>query len=321
MKIRSPFLLSAALLGSVLLNSAVLAQDSSPAQSRLPGQLTRTPDRPVLTPQGAGWEGWAVFNPTVLHDGQEYLMLYRAQDRQGVSRVGVARSQDGVDFRREAQPIFVPSDPGEAGGVEDPRLVKIKDTYYLTYTAYDGKSTARLHWASSPELKNWTRLGEMVSGPWSKSGAMLNRPLDGLYFMYYGDKNIFLATSPDLKKWTAEPQPVLAPRPGTWDEGGVEPGPPPVLTPQGILLIYNGRDRNNVYAVGAALLDPGDPAHVLARTEKPILTVEREYEKTGTVPNVVFVEGMNLRDGKLEVWYGAGDQVIGRAEVPWPPED
>lgn len=300
--------LLAALLGSAL------AQTPSP----LPPPLTRVPDRPLLEPRGDGWEGWAVFNPSVLWDGQRYLMLYRAQDKKGVSRVGLATSADGVTFRREAQPVFAPQGPEEAGGVEDPRLVRIGDTYLLTYTAYDGRSVARLYAATSPDLRTWTRQGPMVEGSWSKSGAILDRPLGGLYFMYYGDKVISLATSRDLRKWTPEAQPVLSPRPGTWDEGGVEPGPPPILTPRGILLLYNGRDQNNVYAVGAALLDPGDPAHVLARSEQPILKVERGYERTGTVPNVVFAEGMAWREGRLEVWYGAGDRVIRRAEVRWP---
>ena len=193
--------------------------------------------------------------------------------------------------------------------------------YLLTYTAYDGRSVARLQAATSPDLHRWTRLGPMLAqsgGSWSKSGAVLAQPLGGLYFMYYGDKVIQLATSPDARTWTAEAAPVLSPRPGSWDEGGVEPGPPPILTPRGILLIYNGRDRNNVYAVGAALLDPGDPAHVLARSETPILKAERPYELGGTVPNVVFVEGMVWKAGQLEVWYGGGDKVIGRAVVKWP---
>lgn len=300
--------LLAALLGSAFVQTPSL----------LPPPLIRVPDRPLLAPRGEGWESWAVFNPSVLWDGGRYLMLYRAQDHKGVSSVGLATSRDGVTFQRETQPVFAPQGPEEAGGVEDPRLVRIGDTYLLTYTAYDGRSVARLHAATSPNLRKWTRLGPMVEGAWSKSGAILNQPLDGLYFMYYGDKVISLATSPDLRKWTPEAQPVLSPRPGAWDEGGVEPGPPPLLTPRGILLLYNGRDRNNVYAVGAALLDPGDPAHVLARSEQPILKVERDYERTGTVPNVVFAEGMVLRGGRLEVWYGAGDRVIGRAEGRWP---
>ena len=286
--------------------------------SVLPTALTRSPDRPVLEPRGAGWEAHAVFNPSVLWEDGHYAMFYRAQDARGVSRIGLATSQDGVTFARQDTPVLSPEGPSEAGGVEDPRLIRIGDQYLLTYTAYDGRSVARLSAATSRDLKTWTRLGPMVEGLWTKSGAILNRPLGGLYFMYFGDKSIRLATSPDLKTWSVEAQAVIAPRPGGWDEGGVEPGPPPILTPRGILLLYNGRDRNNVYAVGVVLLDAGDPGHVLARSDKPILSVAKPYERAGTVPNVVFAEGMVLRAGKLEIWYGAGDRVIGRAEVPWP---
>ena len=304
-----------AALISLLWLSAVHA---GAAAAVLPTILTRSPDHPVLVPRGSNWESLAVFNPSVLWDGRQYVMLYRAQDQRGVSRIGLARSADGVSFQAEAEPVLVPEGPGEAGGVEDPRLVLLGTEYLLTYTAYDGHSSAQLRAALSSDLHHWTRLGPMLGEDWSKSGAILNRPLDGLYFMYYGDKVIRLATSPDARHWTAEAAAVLSPRPGSWDEGGVEPGPPPILTSQGILLIYNGRDRNNVYAVGAALLDPGDPGHVLQRSETPLLKVERLYEKEGTVPNVVFVEGLVYRDGEVQVWYGGGDKVIGRAVVRWP---
>lgn len=307
----------------VVLAALALTQPAhaQPSPSPLPQTLTRTPERPILEPKGSGWESLAVFNPSVLWDGKQYVMLYRAQNQKGVSSIGLATSEDGVTFQREAQPILSPEGSAEAGGVEDPRLTFLNDRYLLTYTAYDGRSVAQLQAATSPDLRHWTRLGPMLAqadGTWSKSGAVLAQPLNGLYFMYYGDKAIHLATSPDARTWTAEAVPVLAPRPGTWDEGGVEPGPPPILTPRGILLIYNGRDKNNVYAVGAALLDPGDPAHVLARSETPMLRAERPYELGGTVPNVVFVEGLVWKGGQLEVWYGGGDRVIGRAVVKWP---
>lgn len=302
------------------LSLALLSAAPAPSQisTGLPGSLTRDPARPLLEPRGDGWEGLAVFNPAVIHDGQEYLMLYRAQDRRGVSRLGLARSQDGVTFAREARPVFEPATPEEAGGVEDPRLVKFGDRYFMTYTAFDGRSTARLNLATSADLRTWTRHGSLFKTGWSKAGAMLGTPVNGLNFMYFGDKEIRLATSRDRLSWTPEETPVLRPRPGTWDEGGVEPGPPPILTERGILLIYNGRDRNNVYAVGAALFDRFDPGVLLARSETPILTVQTAWEKAGTVPNVVFAEGLVVRGGRMEVYYGGGDRVIGRAVVPWP---
>ena len=306
----------------VLLCLTLLSAAPAPPPARpttgLPGPLTRDPARPLLEPRGDGWEGLAVFNPAVIYDGKDYVLLYRAQDRRGVSRLGLARSTDGVTFTRDDRPVFEPATPEEAGGVEDPRLVRVGETYHLTYTAFDGRSTARLNMATSADLKTWTRHGSLFQSGWSKAGAMLDRPVNGLNFMYFGDKEIRLATSPDRNSWTPEDTPVLRPRPGTWDEGGVEPGPPPILTERGILLIYNGRDRNNVYAVGAALFDRFDPGVLLARSEQPILTVQTAWEKTGTVPNVVFAEGLVIRGGRMEIYYGGGDRVVGRAVVDWP---
>ncbi|MER3481158.1 MAG: glycosidase [Meiothermus sp.] len=255
----------------------------------------------------------AVFNPAVVYEGGRYWMLYRAQDRRGISRLGLATSSDGVHFTRESQPVLSPTDPGEAGGIEDPRLVRIGGLYYLTYTGYDGRRIAQTRLAVSENLRNWQKLGAIIDTPWNKAGAILEQPLNGLYFMYFGDQEIQLATSSDLRRWQVETGAVLKPRPGMWDEGGVEPGPPPLLTPRGILLIYNGRNRHNIYAVGAALFSAGDPSQLLARSETPILKVEAPYEQEGTVPNVVFAEGLVVREGLWRLYYGGGDRVVALA--------
>jgi len=82
---------------------------------------------------------------------------------------------------------------------------------------------------------------------WTKSGAIVPEKIDGKYWMYWlgtaADKTdqMGLSYSTDLLHWTeATPTPVLPRRPGMFDSRVVEPGPPPVLTPGGIVLIYNG---------------------------------------------------------------------------------
>ena len=76
-----------------------------------------------------------------------------------------------------------------------------------------------------------------------------------------------------------------------FDSQVVEPGPAPVIIPQGIFLIYNGADDKLVYRTGWVLFDKKDPTKVLARAELPVFGPEKEWEKVGQVPNVVFVEG------------------------------
>ena len=104
------------------------------------GPWTRASNDAILSPQGATWESAGTFNPAVIHHNNKFIMLYRAQDAAGTSRLGYAESTDGLHFTRRPEPVLSPETPYEKdGGVEDPRLQKFGDTFYLTYTAYNKK--------------------------------------------------------------------------------------------------------------------------------------------------------------------------------------
>ena len=319
---------------------------------------------PILTPSPDGtfacpirrrevrWEERAIYNPAaVVREGQVFL-LYRAQDEQGTSRLGLARSRDGLRFAREARPVFYPDeDPRKGdewpGGCEDPRLVEDgRGRYVLTYTAYDGEK-ARLAVATSKDLRRWTKhglaFGAEHRGLWSKSGAIVCRwkrarcvaeRVAGRYWMLWGDTSIFAATSGDLLAWTpllgedGRPAPVLAPRPGRFDSELVEPGPPAFLTGSGIVLLYNARNAaggagdprlpEGAYSAGQVLLDGRDPRRVLARTDEGFLRPEAGHEKEGQVRNVVFVEGLAPFAGQWRLYYGTADSRLAVASAPLP---
>jgi predicted GH43/DUF377 family glycosyl hydrolase len=126
-----------------------------------------------------------------------------------------------------------------------------------------------------------------------------------------------VATSEDLLRWAdATDQPVLQTRPSQFDSRVVEPGPPPVILTDGILLIYNGADNRLVYRTGWALFDKNDPRHVLARSDQPIFQPERPWEKVGQVPNVIFVEGLVREANRWLFYYGGADKYVGMAIAP-----
>lgn len=50
-------------------------------------------------PKGSGWEAAGTFNPAVVFHDDQFLMLYRAQDASGTSRLGYAESADGISFK------------------------------------------------------------------------------------------------------------------------------------------------------------------------------------------------------------------------------
>jgi beta-1,2-mannosidase len=289
----------------------------------------RASQTPILSPLGDGWESAGTFNPAVVMQNGKIVMLYRAQDGHGTSRLGYAESADGIHFTRRPQPVLTPeTDYEKDGGVEDPRLVKFGDTYYLTYTGYNTKD-AQLCLATSPDLIHWDREGVILPAykgnwntGWTKSGAIVPEKIDGKYWMYFlgttPDKNdqMGLAYSTDLIHWTeATKSPVLPRRPGQFDSRVVEPGPPPTLTSDGIALIYNGADDKLVYRTGIAIFDRRDPRKLLYRSEQPIFAPEKEWERVGQVPNVVFVEGMVARGDSYLFYYGGADKYIGVAET------
>jgi len=304
------------------------------------GKWTRLSADPILAPQGDGFESAGTFNPSVLKKDGKFVMLYRAQDRKGTSSLGYATSDDGIHFTRRLEPVMVAETPYEkGGGVEDPRLQKIGDTYYLTYTGYnnvDGaaadKKDAQLCLATSADLVHWQRKGVIIPSfkgkwnvKWTKSGAIAPEKINGKYWMYYladakgQDTQMGVAYSDDLLHWVeALDHPVLASRAGSFDSQVVEPGPAPIITPQGIFLIYNGADDHFVYSTGWVLFDKNDPTKVVARSSEPVFAPEKEWEKVGQVPNVVFVEGMVQDGNRWLFYYGAADKNVGVATAPVP---
>jgi beta-1,2-mannosidase len=322
-----PRFIPSRILALLVLLTALAAQGGRP----LPfGAWHRLSDAPVVSPRGNSWEAAGTFNPAVVMRGKKFVMLYRAQDKQGTSRLGYAESADGIHFTRRNEPVLSPTEEYEKdGGVEDPRLAQFGDTYYLTYTGYN-KKDAQLCLATSTDLIHWDRKGVIIPAykgnwnvKWTKSGAIVPERIDGKYWMYFlgtsadNKDQTGLATSIDLLHWTEATQtPALPVRPGRFDSRVAEPGPAPIVTPSGIVLVFNGADDKLVYSTGIAIFDRNDPRKLLWRSDEPIFSPEKNWEKVGQVPNVVFVEGMVQQRHRYLFYYGGADTNVGVAETP-----
>jgi len=290
--------------------AATAVQSPSAALDWVPGPFIKYAGNPILSPQGDGFESWAVFNPTVITENGVFYMLYRAEDRKGVSRIGLAESADGINFTRRPEPVLSPTEKYEYwGGCEDPRVVMFGDTYYMTYTAYNGYR-AKLALATSTDLVHWEKHGVIIPWPWSKSGAIVPQKIGDKYVMYFGDSSIWIAYSDDLLHWKVAPEPVMRPRSGHFDSRGIEPGPPPIVTDRGILLIYNGWNNNITYKVGAVLFSKDDPTQILERLDQSILEPTEGWEKAGQIANVVFASGLARRGDTWYLYYGGADKCL-----------
>ncbi|MBX2981439.1 MAG: pesticidal protein Cry7Aa [Flavobacteriales bacterium] len=111
----------------------------------------------VLDKIANGYENEGVLNPACIREGDEVHMFYRAVRHGNYSTIGYARFKGPLELvMRSGTPLLIPEEKYESQGMEDPRVVKIDDTYFLTYTAYD-RANAMGAYATSQDLKTFTK--------------------------------------------------------------------------------------------------------------------------------------------------------------------
>ncbi|MGF7396359.1 glycosidase [Thermoanaerobacterium thermosaccharolyticum] len=287
-------------------------------------KLKRLSDKPILEPiKEHEWERGAVFNCSAIYDNGLFHLIYRATDigphvKYGkyISRLGYAVSKDGINFMRLDKPVLSNDVEQELRGCEDPRIVKIEDTYYMMYTGFGDRTDDdyRICLATSKNLISWERKGVVFDEP-NKDATLFPEKINGNYVMFHRRyPDIWIAYSRDLKTWFGYKS-IIKPIKGTWESSKVGVAGPPIRTKDGWFLIYHAVDDNNVYRLGAALLDINDPSIVLARQKEPILEPELEWERNGFISNVVFSCGNAVKGDDIYVYYGGADTVIGVAYI------
>jgi predicted GH43/DUF377 family glycosyl hydrolase len=301
-----------------------------------------------ITSKPVHWEALHTFNPAaVVRQGKVYV-LYRAEDDSGTmvigmhtSRLGLAASDDGLHFTTQPAPVFYPDQDSQQerewpGGVEDPRLVEGEDgTYVLAYTQWNRHHTD-IGIATSTDLIHWTKHGPALQGEKYQHldyksasivtelshGRLIAAKIRGKYWMFWGEVQVRLAVSSDLIHWTpvesartGKTLVLLHDRPGHFDSGFPEVGPPALLTERGIILIYNGKSaESGAYSAGEALFAADDPSKLLQRSDKPVLQPEQPWEQSGQyVAGTTFAEGLVYFRDKYFLYYGGADSRVGVA--------
>ena len=308
-----------------------------------------------MSKKQVAWEASDVFNPAAAIKQNKIYVLYRAEDRSGVgigmrtSRLGMAESTDGITMKRRPTPVLFPGNDSQKefewpGGCEDPRIaLTAAGTYVMMYTQWN-KKVPRIGVATSKDLVHWTKHGpafyKAYNGKFrdlaTKSASIITKmvkgkqvmaKINGKYWMYWGEKFINPATSTDLVNWTpmvddkGELTQIVNTRDGYFDSDLTECGPPAIITNDGILLLYNGknkpaagRDENytaNTYSAGQILFDKSDPTKVLQRLDKPFFVPTEPFEKSGQYPaGTVFLEGLVFHKNKWFLYYGCADSRV-----------
>jgi len=304
-------------------------------------KLERAKENPILKPKKENWwESEAVFNPGVTLFKGKILLLYRAigEHLHYISRFGLAESGDGIHFKRKSKsPILMGEKPWEIGAIEDPRITKIGEDYYISYVCLEipprfkpssdckKKIFPRTALTKTRDFKNFEKLGIITPpGADDRDVVIFPRKIKGKYLMFhrpynwtgkeYGVKkpSIWLAESKDLAHW-GNHRVFLEPRE---NEIKVGAGAPPVETGFGWIFVYHRVEEKpeKCYKAGLMILDKENPEKILADFY-PVLTPETDYEKEGDISNVVFPTGALIKDGKLFVYYGGGDKICCLASI------
>lgn len=194
--------------------------------------FTRYTNNPILKPNKKNkWEAKKLYNPGAIFYNGKYHLFYRAvgSGKNWKSAIGYAVSQDGENFKRYDNPLLIGADNFEKRGLEDPRITKIGNKFFMAYAAYDG-ITPRLCTATSKNLKKWQKQGvafsdwyfEKAGGvymewdnsgkiftkprstEWSKSGALFPAKINGKFWILFGEHRIWFATSDNGINWTGD---------------------------------------------------------------------------------------------------------------------
>jgi predicted GH43/DUF377 family glycosyl hydrolase len=319
--------------------------------------VARWPHNPILTAADVNevWQDPAlqvttVHNAGIALHGDDTVMLFRSHLRCGVSVLGIARSSNGVDdWRVEHKPAMMPATEGDAfaastdpkalienesGGVEDPRITQIGDTYYITYSAYHArvKNRVRVSLATTHNFSHFTRYGpvlerdmrNVVIFPKTIGGrfAGLFRPNDttpGEIGGIFAQIKLGWTDSIESNKWEIEPEPIMKTGGGpSAFSDKIGPGAPPFRTAKGWLSVFHGVRHTmggNPYVLGAALHDLSDPAQVRISSIPILFPASADCRVKNDayvhVPQVVFSCGAVHRDdGSVLIYYGGNDTVM-----------
>jgi len=157
---------------------------------------------PLLEPSASGWDT-AVAAPSMVRTGGAWYLFYAGNDG-GESAIGLATSDDGVDFRRAND---APAFAVEGASVTDPYV--LWDTQTSRWRMYYTLDGAAIGEAFSEDLEDWT-----IGGSWAPPGggsAPTVAYYNGAFHLFYVDAAGVLtqAVAADGSAWA-----VVGPVPG-----------------------------------------------------------------------------------------------------------
>ncbi len=262
----------------------------------------------------------SIFNSAVVPFEGKFAGVFRCDDRRRRMLLHSGRSENGIDWQIDNDPIEFECDIPALRRFEygyDPRVCWIEDRYYVQWCNWYHGPTIGLAWTKDFETYHQM---ENAFLPYNRDGVLFPRKVGGNYGMLsrpsgpghnaFGD--MYYSESPDLTYWGKHR--FVFGTVGGWQSTKVGAGPVPIETEEGWLLLYHGvlTSCNGFwYSTGVALLDLEEPWKVIARGDEYVLAPKETYECVGDVPNVVFpcAALCDAPSGRVAIYYGGADTV------------
>ena len=246
-------------------------------------------------------------------------------------KLHLAKSKDGKNFKLDKEP-FIDNDDESIAGVEDARITKIGDNYFVTFTAYNGHDKedniiTRIGVAKTKNFKKYSGRKTILHNFKNNKNGIIFKHEKYFYIFHrpFGSSiktpGIYLARTKNFRKFQNLGE-IIPPRKNKWDDARIGANTPPIKIVdekfgECFLMLYHGADKkNNTYRMGYVLLDKDDLTKVIERSNRPILSPTLEWEKKGEVPNVIFGCGLvPLSKNKLRFFYAGADKSTGYADL------
>ncbi len=225
-------------------------------------------------------------------------------------------------------------------GVEDARISRIGDRYYMTtcsvsaerhsttlYTSEDGLEYTLQGMVLDHQNKDMLYFEGLVGGRF----YALTRPLGDLYFSYppaspfVSGPSINLAVSPDGLHWRPHDAALIRPRKSSTSTMKIGGGTPPILTPEGWLMLYHGVGPGTlvgIYRTFWALLDAKDPSRIL-RVSDDIPLLESNPALTGHLKDRIYLTDIVFTTGIVDAgehYVVASGELDLACRITWIPK-
>jgi predicted GH43/DUF377 family glycosyl hydrolase len=253
-------------------------------------------------------------------------IMVRAVPRPGTPQIDTGViwagwSRDGLRFTMLDKPVIVPGpEAHDAGGVEDPTVMRLENGSYVVYFTgvLADHAHGELSYASGPSIEELTKSGVALASSKSegntKEATVVAIEKGGwrLFYEYAADQasRVGLAIGADVAgPWTEQPTPFM-PRENSWDDWHLSTGPLLTDDPDAPVMFYNGATRDARWRIGWIAFNR-DYSAVIDRGIQPLITPPPVDDRSAA--DIAFAASVIIQDGKIWLYYSLEDRKLARA--------